>query len=297
MAIFVTGATGLVGSQLCRELVRGGNEVVALSRSAPPAETSPGMRWVRGDPGERGAWLEEVARAEAVVHLAGESVASGRWSAARKRRLVDSRVESTRLLVDAMGDATGAFVCASAAGYYGARGDEELDEGAAPGHDFLADLCVAWERRALAAKERGVRTVCLRFGVVLSRSGGALGRMLLPFKLGLGGPLGPADRWFPWIHEADAVGLALFALGESISGAVNAVAPTPVRMGEFAKALGGALGRPAILPVPTLALRLALGEMGESLVPGQRVLPRAALEAGYAFRFGALPEALQDLTS
>jgi uncharacterized protein (TIGR01777 family) len=187
-------------------------------------------------------------------------------------------------VVEALGSRPAVLVCASAAGFYGARGEESLEESAGPGTGFLAQLCQRWESEARAAAARGVRPVSLRFGVVLSGRGGALARMRPAFKLFVGGPLGAADRWFPWIHEDDAAGLVLHALDTpALTGPVNAVAPGLVRMGEFAAALGAALHRPAILPVPLTALRLLLGEVAGSLNPGQKVIPRAALDAGYHF--------------
>jgi len=284
--------------------------VVALSRQPAPRAWRPlpepgALIWLQGDPSEHGLWLDEVARADAVIHLAGESIASGRWTARRKRELVASRVESTRLITSALAACdtpARVFICASAAGYYGFRGDEELREDAPPGDDFLARLCVDWEREALAAANERVRVVCLRLGVVLSRRGGALAKMLLPFRLGLGGPLGPAQNYFPWIHEDDAVGLIEFALARSgepsaehpLSGPVNLVAPRAIRMGEFAAALGRSLKRPALLPIPALALRVALGELADAVMPGQRVIPERGQAAGYCFRFPEIDSALED---
>jgi len=303
--IFVTGASGLIGSELCRQRTAAGDEVVALSRRPRPSRSG-GPRWVQGDVLEPGDWLTQAARSDVVVHLGGESIASGRWTAARKRRLWESRVESAQRLVEAFAVAPrrpGLLISASACGFYGPRGEEVLDESAGPGDDFLSRLCVAWEGAAQAAGGPDTRVVCLRFGVVLSARAGALARMLLPFRLGLGGPLGPPERWFPWIHLSDAVGLVAHALdpppatGEAgiLRGPVNAVAPEAVRMGEFARSLGRVLHRPALLPVPLPLLRLALGELATGLVPGQRVLPRAAQDAGYCFAQPRLEPALRDL--
>jgi uncharacterized protein (TIGR01777 family) len=298
LRVFLTGASGLIGSRLARDLVRDGHGVRAVSRlerSARVDSTSGGIEWIVGDIGEEGQWCDALDGCDAVVHLAGEPVAAGRWTAARKQRLVSSRVESTRLMVAAMQRASVSprtLVCASASGFYGARGDEELSEASAPGDDFLARLCVDWEAAANKAVAQQVRVVSLRFGVVLSQSGGALARMRVPFKLGLGGPLGPPESWFPWVHEDDAVGLARFALEQRVAGPVNVVAPGCVTMGEFAKTLGRVLGRPALLPVPKWLLDLALGEMAAGLTPGQKIAPQAALAAGYAFRHPAVASAL-----
>lgn len=301
MRVFVTGAAGLVGTRLREELLANDHEVVALSRSARTPTGSGPFRWVQGDPREPGPWLEEALAADAVVHLAGESVASGRWTAKRKDELIRSRVDSTRILVRAFRESERrpqSFVCASATGFYGPRGDAELAEDAAPGEDFLARLCVAWEAEARRVAALGMRVACIRFGVVLDASGGALARMLPVFRLGLGGPLGPSDRFFPWVSADDAVGILRLTVESEIAGPVNAVAPEAVRMGEFARTLGRVLGRPAWAPaIPLFALRLALGEMGESLVPGQRVVPAALRAAGYTFRQPTLEAALQSCVS
>jgi uncharacterized protein (TIGR01777 family) len=301
MRALITGASGLLGSALCEELTRAGWEVVALSRR--PRDPSPDVaEWIVGDPGTAGSWLAEVGSVQAVVHLAGESIASGRWTRTRKERLVSSRVESTRLIAEAIRNCEtppGDFLCASAVGYYGPRGDEELREDAEPGSDFLACLCRDWESAAMGAAREGLAIQCLRFGVILSPRGGALAKMLPPFKMGVGGPLGPSGRWFPWIHQADAVGLIKHRLehrsveSRSANGAINVVAPGAITMGDFAKALGRALNRPAVLPVPLGVLRLVLGEMAEMLSPGQRVMAERAVESGYDFRYPDLESALR----
>jgi uncharacterized protein (TIGR01777 family) len=314
MRVFVTGASGLLGAPLCSALVAEGHEVLALSRAARKVgdERQAGrgrLRWIQGDCTKPGSWMGAVDGARALVHLAGESIAAGPWTVARKARLVDSRVESTRLLVRAAAKARGRpelLVCASATGIYGPRGEEELDESSKLGDDFLAGLCRDWEAAAREAEAAGMGVVSARFGVVLSRRGGALARLLPLFKLGLGGPLGPQARWFPWVHEDDAVGLVRFALGaalagpgepgagpEALCGPVNVVAPGAVRMGEFAATLGRVLRRPALLRVPLAALRLALGELADGLSPGQKVRPARALAAGYPFRHPELEAALR----
>jgi uncharacterized protein (TIGR01777 family) len=238
---------------------------------------------------------------DAVVHLAGESIAS-RWSAAQKERLYSSRVEGTRLLVNGLSSLRrrpSVLVSASAIGFYGNRGEEELDEESPAGTGFLPELCQAWEAEVAQATELGVRTVSLRTGVVLSSKGGALIKMLLPFKLGLGGPLGSGKQWMSWIHIDDMVAIHRLTIdGSSWSGRVNATAPAPVRQREFAKALGRALGRPAAIPAPSFAVKLALGEMGQRLLlEGQKVLPRRLQDSGYRFLHPELAGALSDLLS
>jgi len=312
--IFVTGASGLVGASLCTALAEEGHEVTALSRTQKNAGDEPRprqgvLRWVQGDCTRPGSWMGAVDGAKALVHLAGESIAAGPWTVARKALLVDSRVESTRLLVRAAAKAQQRpelLVCASATGIYGSRGEEELGESSKPGSDFLAGLCRDWEAAAREAEAVGLRVVSMRFGVVLSSRGGALARMLMPFKLGLGAPLGPQANWFPWVHEDDAVGLLRFALhsacpdgvewnapGAPLCGAVNVVAPGSVRMGEFATTLGRVLKRPVFIRVPQFALRLALGELADGLSPGQKVRPEKALAAGYRFQHPELEGALR----
>jgi len=299
--IFVTGATGLLGTQLCRALAADGHSVVALSRSGAPGRSPAGVSWLTGDITRPGDWYQGIDGAQAIVHLAGEPIADGRWTAARKEALVRSRIESTLRIAEAIENAKyrpSLMICASATGYYGPRGDEVLDERAEPGEDFLARLCIDWESAAQAAAVQGVRVINLRFGVILSRSGGALARMLPIFKLGVGGPLGPPERYFPWIHEADATGLIRFALEDTngaLRGPVNATAPEAVRMGDFARCLGRVLRRPAFIPVPIAALRLVLGEAAGGLVPGQHVVPEKAVASGYTFRFPQLERALRDL--
>jgi uncharacterized protein (TIGR01777 family) len=237
---------------------------------------------------------DALAGRDAVVHLAGESLAQ-RWSEAAKRRILESREQVTRTLVAALpGTGVQALVSASAVGYYGPRGDEPLDEDAPPGDDFPARVCVAWEREARAAEQHGVRVVTVRTGVVLDAAGGALSKMLLPFRLGVGGPVAGGRQYLSWIHVDDVVGIYLAALdGADWRGPVNATAPEPVTNREFSRALGRALRRPAVLPVPGLALRALYGEMATIVTTGQRALPRAAQRHGYAFAHPQLDEALR----
>lgn len=299
MRVFVTGASGLIGAQVCRRLVARGDEVVALSRrpQRTPGDGGARLRWLTGDPASPGSWERELDGMNAVIHLAGEPIAGGRWTRARKQRLVWSRVESTRRIAEALircRRPPAVLLCASACGFYGSRGDEILDESSPAGADFLASLCADWEKAAEAASGAGIRVVRLRFGIVLSARGGALPPLAFPFRLGLGGPLGPAERWFPWIHERDATQLVCFALDRELRGPMNLVAPEPVTMRDFARSLGRTLGRPVWLPVPISLAGLALGqELAEAMVPGQRIIPRVVLDSDYRFRLPRLAEALE----
>jgi uncharacterized protein (TIGR01777 family) len=288
MRVAVTGGTGRIGRALVAALRERGDEVTVLSRSEEG-----GARW---DPAAGPAPAESLEGRDAVVHLAGEDVAQ-RWSSDAKERIRDSRVVGTRNLVEGIRAASprpGILVSASASGYYGPRGDEEVDESAAPGDDFLAEVCVAWEREAEAAEELGLRVARIRTGVVLDRHGGALAKMLPPFKLGVGGPVAGGRQWMPWIHLEDHVGILLAALDrDSFSGAINSSAPHPVTNRDFSRALGRALHRPAVAPVPGLALRTLYGEMASIVTSGVRMVPARALELGHAFSHPEIDEALR----
>jgi uncharacterized protein (TIGR01777 family) len=296
MNVFVTGATGLIGRRLCAALAARGDGVLALSRRADPAGLPPGVRAVQGDPAVEGPWLEALASADACVHLAGEPVAEGRWTAEKKRRIRESRLRSTELvarLLAARGPRV--LVSGGAVGFYGSRGDELLDEAAEPGTGFLADVSREWEDAAWLARPRA-RVVAIRTGIVLSGDGGALPRLALPFRLFAGGPIGKGDFWQPWIHEADELGLLLLALDDArAEGPLNAAGPEPARNRDLARAIGAALGRPSLLPAPVLAVKLALGEVASVALASQRVVPRKALELGYRFRFPDVDAAVRDL--
>ncbi len=297
MKLFVTGGTGFIGAAACRTLVQQGHTLLVLTRAPNQwaAGSGQGIRYLSWESED---WPRAVAEAQGVIHLAGESIAARRWTPSQKQAVRASRVETTRRLVEAIGaHATrpGVFISASAIGYYGARGDEELDETDAPGRGFLPDVCQAWEAEAQRAETLGVRVVRLRIGMVLGPGGGALARMVPPFRLGLGGPLGNGRQWVSWIHRDDVVGLMAWALGcSAIAGPVNATAPHPVRMRVLAQELGRALHRPSWAPAPSPVLRLLLGEMAEIVLTGQRVMPRVALRTGYPFRFPELSRALED---
>lgn len=274
MDVALTGAGGFIGRRVAEVLEEAGHAVRPLK--------------IRE--------LKDLPRADAVVHLAGEPVAQ-RWTGEAKRRIRESRVEGTRRLVTAIENAWPrplTLISASAIGIYGERGDEELTEASPPGGGFLAEVCEEWEKAAAAAEPLGVRVVRVRIGVVLDRRGGALARMLTPFRLGAGGRLGTGRQWMSWVHIEDVVGLIGFALTEpSLAGAVNATAPLPVTNAEFTRTLAEVLHRPALFPVPRFALRAMFGEMSSVLLESQRVLPKTAEAAGYSFRYGALRPALR----
>ncbi len=300
MDILLAGGTGFIGRALTEALTARGDRVTLLTRSAASAASAPaGTRAVVWDGRASGDWIGTADGADAVVNLSGESVAGGRWTPARKLALIKSRVDSTRALVAAISQASRrprVLVNASAVGYYGEVPEGEVPENAPQGRDFLAALCGQWEREALAAEPLGTRVVLARLGVVLARGGGALARMELPFKLGLGGPMGSGRQAFPWIHRDDALGALRFALDSGeLSGPVNFVAPGAVTNAEFSKALGRALRRPALLPAPAFAVRLALGEMSSMLLGGQRAVPGKLAVAGYAFKHPDIAGALADL--
>lgn len=295
--VLITGATGFVGQRVARALADRGDRVIGLSRAAREPGDGVSAWHVWASPGDAlpAAALDGV---DAVVHLAGEPVA-GRWSAEKKARIRDSRVLGTRSVVAGIAAAASrpaVLVSASAIGYYGDRGDEELVEGSAPGVDFLAEVCTAWEDEARAAEALDVRVARLRIGLVMHPDGGALAKMLLPFKLGLGGKMGSGRQWMSWIHLDDLVGLVLFALDNpGAQGAINATAPEPARNRDFAKALGKALHRPTFLPTPGFALSAALGEFSTEVLSSKRVLPARAQALGYTFTAPALGPALRDL--
>jgi uncharacterized protein (TIGR01777 family) len=296
MRVFLTGATGLIGRALAGSLLHDGHEVVALSRRASPGGLPAGSRAVQGDPAVAGAWQEELSRCDACVNLAGEPVAAGRWTAERKRRIRESRVLATRNVARVVaGGGPTVLVNGSAIGFYGPGGDEPVDDSSPPGHDFLSDVAVEWEEAARPAQQRA-RLVLVRTGIVLARDGGALPKLVLPFRMFAGGPIGDGGFWQSWIHLADQVGILRLALEDPrASGPVNATAPEPVRNRDLAGAIGRVLRRPGRLVTPAFAIRAALGEMAEVVLGSQRVVPARALSLGYRFRWSALEPALRDL--
>ena len=294
MKILISGASGLVGTSLSKLLSQDGHAVGRLVR--PGGQLSAGdVSW---DPMARILDAGAIEGMDAFVHLSGASIAGGRWTPARKALLRTSRVDSTRILVDALADLhhkPKAFVCASAIGYYGDRGDEILTESSEPGGDFLAQLARDWEAEAMRANRAQIRTVCLRFGIILAAQGGAFPRMLLPFRMGVGGRFGNGRQWMSWVALGDAVRAARLAIAtDAVSGPVNVVAPNPVCNAEFAHTLSGVLGRPAIFSTPAFLLRVALGEMADPLLlSSQRVRPEQLLAQNFTFRFADLRNALE----
>ncbi len=305
MRILVTGATGLVGASLVPRLKTDGHEVVRMGRSRSPSSAdAAGAAAVVWDPEAGGidvSALEGTGGIDAAVHLAGETI-MGRWTSAKKARIRESRVNGTRLLAETLAGLSRppkALVCASAIGYYGDRADEILTEQSVPGGDFLAAVCREWEEAAAPAAKKGIRVSRLRFGVILSTAGGALARMLTPFSLGAGGILGSGRQYMSWISIADAVGVVKHVLmNDSLSGPVNAVSPNPVTNRDFTRALGRALSRPTILPMPAFMARLAFGEMADALLlASTRVEPARLIATGYRFHHPDLDSALNDLLS
>ena len=301
MKILITGATGLIGRALCHALNEDGHTIVGVSRSSrKPAglEVAEMHEWdsQAGPPPE--AALDQV---DAVINLAGEPIAAKRWSDQQKKSIRDSRILTTRNLVEGMRRAKRqpqVFVSSSAVGYYGNRGDERLEETSRPGRGFMSEVCQEWEREATRVSELGLRVVLVRTGVVLSSNGGALEKMLPPFKLGVGGRLGSGKQWFPWIHIDDIVGIFRHSiLNAKVTGPINGAAPQAATNAEFTRELGHALHRPAFLPVPEIALRVLMGEMANVLFDSQRVIPAAALASGYEFRHPQLGPALADVLS
>ena len=291
MRIAIAGGTGFIGEPLARSLARD-NDVAILTRNPSRVRAGRGVMW---DPPEQDVWADVVAAADVVINLAGENIGQ-RWTNDRKARLVASRLDATNALIEAMKSAPPrkrTFISASAVGYYGSRGDETLDEASTRGSGFLADLVARWESAAQQAEDVA-RLVIIRFGVVLDAHGGALAKMLPPFRFGLGGPIGNGRQWMSWIDRDDVVRVIEWAISNGdVRGVYNAVAPEPVRNRDFTRALGRALRRPAIIPVPAFALRLMFGEMATGTVlPSQRVLPARLLAESFTFQYPTVDEAL-----
>lgn len=295
MNILITGGTGLIGSALCRQLLAGGHQLTVLSRRP---QQVPSLCGTGVDAVETLAELPAEGGFDAVINLAGEGIADRRWSARRKRQLLASRVDLSARLVDylaACRQPPAVLISGSAVGYYGDQGEHVLDEEADAVNDFAHQLCRDWERQAMRAESLGVRVCVMRIGLVVAPEGGFLGRMLLPFRLGLGGPIGSGEQWMSWIHRDDLLAIIHYLLEHQVlTGVFNATAPNPVNNAEFSRLLAQTLGRPASLRVPAWALRAGLGEMSSLLLGGQRVLPRRLRLAGFDFRYPYLQEALAD---
>ena len=300
MRVIVTGGTGLIGRALAVSLEARGEDVVVTSRDPSRVAGMPaGVELAAWDTESSGRLASILDGADAVVHLVGESIAAGRWTAKRKRRIRESRVRSTAAVAEAFARTSvrpRMMLQASAVGFYGSRGDEELDEGSAPGDGFLADVCKEWEVAGRPVDAIGVRRVFLRTGVVLANEGGALPKILFPFRLFAGGPVGNGRQWVPWIHIADEVGAIRFLLdNEEATGAFNLTAPESVTNRSLSKTIGHVMRRPSSIPAPAFAMKLALGEMAELLLGSQRAQPKALVTAGYEFRFPTAETALRDL--
>ncbi|WP_437827827.1 TIGR01777 family oxidoreductase [Sorangium sp. So ce1153] len=301
--VLVTGGSGFIGRGLVKDLLARGDRVTVLTRDVGRTQASlPGARVVSWTPDSAGPWFEELDGVDGVIHLAGESIVK-RWSEDARREIVRSRVDTTRLMGEAIGKARrkpGAFLCASAVGYYGPQpGDRVLDEGAAPGEGFLADVVVRWEEAARAVEEQhGVRSVQLRIGVVIGEGGGALDKMIAPFRFFVGGPIGDGKQVTSWIHRDDVVGLTLLALdNEAVRGPLNVTAPHAATGEELAQAIGAVLRRPSWLRVPEAVVKLGMGDAAEIITTGQRVYPKRAEELGYQFRHARLAPALESIFS
>lgn len=293
MRILLTGSHGLVGSALTPALVGDGHEVRPLVRYA----TGYGSHDIEWSPERYSIAMSRIEGFDAVVHLAGESIAEGRWTDEKKQRIRDSRIQGTKLLAESLPtlkQPPKVFLCASAIGYYGNRGDEVLTEESAPGNDFLSRVCIEWEEATREAAEKGIRTANMRFGIILDKKGGALGKMLPPFRMGIGGRIGDGKQWMSWIALDDVVNAIRHALNtEALSGPVNYAAPNPVRNSEFTKTLGRALSRPTLFPIPAFGVRLAFGEMADALLlSSQRVQPTKLTASSFEFSYPTLAAAL-----
>lgn len=297
MQTLITGGTGFVGRYLSAHFAEQGHRVTVVgTRERPQGADEGRIVYLQADTTEPGDWQEAVAQADAIVNLTGKTIFR-RWTKRYRRQIYDTRILTTRHIVSALPEQCDTtFISTSAVGYYGDGGDQIITEGSPKGNDFLAELAKDWEGEALQAASKGARVVLPRFGIVLGADGGALAKMLPAFRRFAGGPIGTGRQWFPWIHIDDLVGAYQFFIDhDNLEGPFNLCSPGPVRNGEFAKKLGQVLGRPAVLPVPGLALKLALGEMAEVLLSGQRAVPAALSAAGFEFRYPDVVRALEDL--
>lgn len=300
MRVIITGGAGLIGRALTQNLTADGHEVIVLSRTPERVRQLPAGATAAGWDGRTAeGWAHLADGAGAIVNLAGENLAGGRWTTARKQRILNSRLQAGRAVVQAVkmaGQKPEVVVQSSAVGYYGPRGQQEITEETPPGDDFLAKVCVDWEASTAAVEGWGVRRVVIRSGVALSPAGGALPQMMLPFKFFVGGPLGSGRQWFSWIHLSDEAAAIRYLLDTPhAAGPFNLSAPVPVTNAEFSRVLGRVMGRPALIPTPALALKLLLGEMSSTLLTGQRVAPQQLLNLGFTFDFPEVEAALRDL--
>lgn len=294
MNIVITGGTGFVGTNLTQKLLARGDQVTVISSSGKSTlEQSSNYTVLQADTTETGTWQDEIVKFDVLVNLTGRSIFNY-WSESYKKKIYDSRVKTTRNLVQALGENTQTvLLSASAVGYYGDSGEIVQDEQSSAGSDFLAEVSKDWEKEAYRAQKKGARVATMRFGVVLGKGGGAIETMKTPFKLGMGGPIGNGKQWFPWIHIDDLTSAIIFLMeGGDLSGPFNFTAPEQVRQKEFAKTLAGVLGRPAILPAPSFLMKTLAGDFGKSLLQGQKAVPKALQECGFVFRYGNLEEAL-----
>jgi len=300
MKILITGGTGFVGTQLTFRLIQDGNEVTILTRSGKhPEQTAPGISYLHGDPTRKGPWQEAVKEHDAVINLAGALIFS-RWTGDRKKAIRESRVNTTRNIVEGIPshpEKKIILLSASAVGYYGFCGDEELTEASPPGNDFLARLTIEWEGEALKAAAKGARVLTTRFGIVLGEKGGALSQMIPLFRRYIGGPIGSGKQWFSWIHITDLAEVFAFLLKHpEVSGPVNVCSPHPVRNRDLAKALGSALHKPSFIPAPGFMVKLVLGEFGSVILKGQRVIPKKLVDNGFVFQYADIHQALRSIT-
>ena len=306
MKIVLTGATGFIGKELCPKLKEKGNSLVVLTRDIHKAKKRLGdlVVAVEWDAKTLGDWVKYVDGSDAVINLTGESIGGesiipSRWTKSKKEKIVNSRVDSTRVIVSAIKKAQSkpkVLINASAVGYYGHVEEDDVTESYKAGNDFLAETSKKWEIEAANAENLGLRVVRMRSGIVLAKHGGAFRRLIIPFRFFIGGTFGSGKQWFPWVHLQDEINAFIFSLeNEKINGAVNVSAPQIVRMKEFCKALGNAMKRPSIIPVPSFALKIALGEMSDLLLKGQKVIPEKLLENGYKFLFPEIEAALNNI--
>lgn len=297
MKVAIAGGTGFVGSRLVERLLAEGHQVLILTRNPASVKPAPNVEVVAYNPKESGAWQQSISGCDAVVNLAGEPIAEKRWTPEHKKEIINSRKIGTQKIVEAISKANpkpSVLVSASAIGYYGTSETATFEESSPSGNDFLAQVCQEWEAEAQKVKDTGTRLVIVRIGIVLAM-GGAIGKMIPPFKMFAGGPIGTGKQWFSWIHRDDLVNLILFALQQrEVEGVLNATAPNPVRMNEVSQTLGEVLNRPSWLPVPAFALEVLLGDGAQVVLEGQQVLPKRTITQGFDYQYPSLKQALEE---